>query len=524
MKGGPVSRHRILRAAAAGLATLVAAGTMSLLGAASANAAVVGTLTPSLANGLDTDPFSLSSSAACPGGTNLVISMKGSGFPAAGINVVGNTAQSIYQTNSSGGLVVPLPETMRQYASDNGVSTLSGEYDFDLVCRNAFGATTFGDFTGAIWFTDNTHWQSTNPNAATPTTTTVSAAPASPVTAGTSVTFTATVSPAAAAGTVQFADGGTALGAPVTVSGGTATFTTSTLSAATHSITAAFTPSAATYSASTSSALAYVVNPAAATPTTTALAVSPANTAAQFSTVSLTATVSPSAAGAVQFADGGAALGAPVTVSGGTATFSSSTLAVGSHSFTATFTPTNTTAYVGSASAAIPFSVTAFTGSTASETITTTVVPGSLVISVPDGQVTLPSPTLDSAGDLFTTNGTLKPVTVTDTRAGNPGWTVSGQVNNFSDGQSHAISGENLGWTPSVVDNSTAQTVTLGASVPAAGGVASGDNGTAGLKQSRTLATGTGLGTTHLSASLVLNVPTTTVAGTYTATLTLTAI
>jgi hypothetical protein len=179
---------------------------------------------------------------------------------------------------------------------------------------------------------------------------------------------------------------------------------------------------------------------------------------------------------------------------------------------------------MGSSSGAIPYSVTAFAGSSATETITTTVVAGSLVISVPDGQVTLPSPTLDSAGDLFTTTGTLKPVTVTDTRAGNPGWTVSGQVNDFSDGQSHAISGENLGWTPTVVDNSTVQTVTLGASVSAANGVAPGDNGTAGLKQSRTLATGTGLGTTHLSASLVLNVPTTTVAGTYTATLTLTAI
>ncbi|HEY0804272.1 MAG TPA: Ig-like domain-containing protein [Pseudonocardiaceae bacterium] len=517
--------HRLLRAAAAGLATLVAAGTVSLLGAASANAAVVGTLTPSLANGLDTTPFSLTTSAACPGGTNLSILLTGSGFPAAGVNAVANTAQSIYQTTASGGLVVPLTETMRQYANDNGVTTLTGQYNFDLMCRGAFGATSFGDFTGSVWFTDNTHWQSTNPNAATPTTTTVSPSPASPVTVGTAVTFTATVAPAAAAGTVQFADGGTALGAPVTVAAGTAAFTTSTLTAGSHSITAAFTPSGTGFSASTSTAVTYVVNPGAATPTTTALAVSPANTAAQFSTVALTATVSPTAAaGTVQFADGGTALGAPVTVTGGTATFSSSTLAVGAHSFTATFTPANTTAYVGSASAAIPFSITAFTGSTASETITTTVVPGSLVISVPDGQVTLPSPTLDSAGDLFTTTGTLKPVTVTDTRAGNPGWTVSGQVNDFSDGQSHAISGENLGWTPSVVDNSTAQTVTMGASVSAANGVAPGDNGTAGLKQSRTLATGTGLGTTHLSASLVLNVPTTTVAGTYTATLTLTAI
>ncbi len=518
-------QHRILRSAAAGLATLVAAATVSVMSAASANAAVVGSLSTSLASGQDTTPFSISTSAACPGGTNLSVLLTGAGFPAAGVNAVGNSSQSIYQTNASGGLVVPLPETMRQYASDNGVTTLTGRYDFDLMCRNAFGATSFGDFTGSIWFTDNTHWQNTDPNASTPTSVSVSANPVGPVTAGTSVTFTATETPATA-GSVQFADNGANLGAAVAVDGtGKATFTTSTLAAGSHSITAAFTPSGTGFTGSTSSALAYTVNPAAATPTTTALAVSPANTAQQFSTVTLSATVSPAAAaGTVQFTDGTTNIGAPVTVSGGAATLTTSTLAVGAHSFTATFTPANATAYVGSASAAVPYQVTAFTGSSASETITTTVVPGSLVISVPDSQVTLPSPVLNSAGDLFTTAGQLKPVTVTDTRAGNPGWTVSGQVNDFSDGQGHAINGENLGWTPSVVDNSTAQVVTLGASVPSANGVAPGDNGTAGLKQSRTLATGTGLGTTHLSAALTLNVPTTTVAGTYTATLTLTAI
>jgi hypothetical protein len=519
-----VFEHRLVRSAAAGLATLVAAGTVSLLGAGSANAAVVGTLTTSQATGLDTTPFSLTSSAACPGGTNLSILLTGTGFPAAGVNAVGNTAQSIYQTAPGGGVVVPLTETMRQYASDNGVSTLSGRYDFDLTCRNAFGATTFGDFTGSIWFTDNTHWQNTDPNASTPTTTSVTASPASPVQAGTPVTFTASVLPGTAPGTVQFADGGNAIGSPVTVSGGSAAFTTSALTAGTHSITAAFTASGGGFAGSTSAAVSFVVNAGPATPTTTSLAVSPANTAQQFSSVALSATVSPAAAGTVQFSDNGAPLGSPVTVSAGAATLTTSTLAVGSHSFTAAFIPSNPAAFTGSTSAAIPYAITAFTGSSASETITTTVVAGSLVISVPDSQVTLPSPVLDTAGDLFTTTGSLKPVTVTDSRAGNPGWTVSGQVGDFSDGQSHAINGENLGWTPNVVDNSTAQTVTVGAPVAAANGVASGDNGTAGLKQSRTLATGTGLGTTHLSASLALNVPTSTVAGTYTATLTLTAI
>jgi hypothetical protein len=299
-----VFEHRLLRSAAAGLAVLVGAATVSLLGATAASAAVVGTITTSIPTGQDTDSFSLVTSAACPGGTNLAVSLTGPGFPAAGAAVVPSTSQSIYQVNASGGLVVPLTETMRQYANDNGVATLSGRYTFDLVCRNAFGATTFGDFTGSIWFTDNTHWQNTDPNASTPTTTTVSPSPASPVTAGTSVTFTATVSPAAAAGSVQFADGGSALGSPVTVSGGTASFTTGALTAGTHSITAAFTPSGGGVLASASSAVPYVVNPGVATPTTTALAVSPANTAAQFSSIALTATVSPAAAaGAVQFSD-----------------------------------------------------------------------------------------------------------------------------------------------------------------------------------------------------------------------------
>src|SRR5205085_3547575 len=110
-------------------------------------------------------------------------------------------------------------------------------------------------------------------NASTPTSTTVTANPVSPVTAGTSVTFTADETPATA-GRVQFMDGANALGASVAVdANGMATLTTNTLAAASHSITAVFTPSGTGFTGSTSPALAYVVNPAAATPTTTGLAV-----------------------------------------------------------------------------------------------------------------------------------------------------------------------------------------------------------------------------------------------------------
>ena len=54
------------------------------------------------------------------------------------------------------------------------------------------------------------------------------------------VTFTATVSPSTASGTVQFKDGAADLGSPVTLAGGVATFQTSSLSVGTHSITAVY--------------------------------------------------------------------------------------------------------------------------------------------------------------------------------------------------------------------------------------------------------------------------------------------
>jgi len=53
------------------------------------------------------------------------------------------------------------------------------------------------------------------------------------------VTFTATFTPSAATGTVQFKDGATVLGS-VTVSGGAAAFQTSTLAVGSHSITAVY--------------------------------------------------------------------------------------------------------------------------------------------------------------------------------------------------------------------------------------------------------------------------------------------
>jgi hypothetical protein len=124
-------------------------------------------------------------------------------------------------------------------------------------------------------------------------------------------------------------------------------------------------------------------------------------------------------------------------------------------------------------------------------------------------------------------------VTVTDTRAGSPGWSVSGQVSHFHDigaVASSIIPGVDLGWTPVVVDTDPDQTVLPGAKVPAAVPPLTSDPTSAGsaeLHVPRELATaapGAGTGTAHLGAILTLDVSTSVVAGIYDAVLTLTAI
>jgi hypothetical protein len=152
---------------------------------------------------------------------------------------------------------------------------------------------------------------------------------ANPSTYSSSVTFTATLTPATATGTVTFTDGSTTLGTG-TISSGIATYSTSALAAGSHSITASYGGNT-DYNGSTSSVLAQAVNKANST---TALG-SSANPSTYGSSVTLTATVTPAtASGTVTFMDGSATLGTG-TLGNGIVTYSTSALAGGSHSITA---------------------------------------------------------------------------------------------------------------------------------------------------------------------------------------------
>ncbi len=156
---------------------------------------------------------------------------------------------------------------------------------------------------------------------------------ANPSTVEQAVTFTATVTPSSATGSVGFLDGANSLGT-VTLAGGPVSLpAVSSLSVGTHSITATYSGDDNTGGA-TSDALSQNVTKI---PTTVAVS-SSLNPAVLHQAVTLSATVSPSTAtGSVQFRDGGVALGA-TTLSGGTASLPATTaLAVGTHPITAVY-------------------------------------------------------------------------------------------------------------------------------------------------------------------------------------------
>lgn len=148
---------------------------------------------------------------------------------------------------------------------------------------------------------------------------------------GQTVTLTAAVSPTAATGSVQFLDGGNAIGT-ASVSGGTATLNTAALAAGGHSITAVYSGDA-NYNSSTSAALSQTVNKIA-----TAVTLSASSGSISYGqSVTLTAGLTPAAAtGSVQFLDGSTVLGA-AAVANGAASLVVSNFAVGSQSLTAVY-------------------------------------------------------------------------------------------------------------------------------------------------------------------------------------------
>jgi hypothetical protein len=157
------------------------------------------------------------------------------------------------------------------------------------------------------------------------------------------VTFKATVavvSPGAGtpAGTVTFYEGSIALGTGTLNANGIASFTTSSLGTGRHTITAVYQGST-NYKTSTSAALTQTVNRAS---TTTTLVSSSPNPSVHGQPLTFTVTVvavepgGGTPAGTATFYDGSTALSS-VSLSGGEATFTTSSLGVGTHTITVAY-------------------------------------------------------------------------------------------------------------------------------------------------------------------------------------------
>jgi Bacterial Ig-like domain (group 3)/WxL domain surface cell wall-binding len=456
-------------------------------------------------------------------------------------------------------------ESLSSYVSDfpnSDTSTTDGYagiYELRLV-TGASGKPLTTSYDAADIQITGTTWSVVYPTPTlTSTSTSLGTSPPSPSPSGTSVTLTATVSPSAP-GTVQFEYGSgtpTLIGTPVTVSGGTASIATTALPVGTDALSAVFTPSSGSaYSGSTGTA-SYTISPTPAAATATALGVNP-TTAAADTAVDLTATVTSSGtpvasgAGTVNFYDNGTStadtasgtlLQSVAVGAGGVAALSYSSFAVGAHNIVAEFLPADPTTYNSSLSPSVLFTATAPLYAPDPQTVEVGIPSGTLTITTPYGPSNpfqLGQAVLDPSDSKFTasaqfgtpaTDGTpgAGGVTITDTRAGQQGWSASAEVGNFTDSSSDVINSQNLTFTdvePQYISGNALQSGVTTFPVGNSAIYSPTATGTDGLGGEQHLfasaPVGASDGSVYINGLLTLTAPTSTPAGTYTATLTFT--
>ncbi len=370
----------------------IAAGNPSTLGSAAIIGGVATLTTSALSSGPNTVTAQYSGDARYNGSTSSAVN-----------EMVRFTSYTVLSTNPNpsvfGGAVVL---TANIYPANNGqtgsVQFLNGSVVLGSATLNAGGqaqltttALPLGTDSLTASYSGDTYWANSTTSATLtvnkPGTTTSLASSANPITLGGSVTFTATVSPSDATGTVQFVtiDSGnaTTLGSAAVI-GGVATLTTSALASGLNTVTAQHSGDAR-YNGSTSSP----VNEMVRFTSYTVLSTSP-NPSVSGGAVVLTANIYPANSGqtgSVQFFNGSAVLGSATLNASGQAQFTTNALPLGTDSLTASYS--GDTYWANSTSAAIqqtvnkPSTTTSLSGSPnpsvwgASVTLTATVSPSS---------------------------------------------------------------------------------------------------------------------------------------------------
>jgi hypothetical protein len=232
------------------------------------------------------------------------------------VNFNSNATAAVYTYNNA---------NLAQIVAGTPVAVVSNSLNYNFP---AYSATVFV-------FTPET----SSPVA---TTTSLSASSTHAI-SGQAITCTATVAPKSGSGvptgTVTFSDGGTQIGTRSLNSSGSAAFDTSSLAIGSHAITAAYSGDA-NFAASTSAAVSVTISaPAKIATTTSVLASATQLTAGQ--NVTFTAGVAPQSGtgvptGSITYLDGQTQLGV-VALNGGSASFSSANLAVGTHTIAAAY-------------------------------------------------------------------------------------------------------------------------------------------------------------------------------------------
>jgi hypothetical protein len=259
----------------------------------------------------------------------------------------------------------------------------------------------------------------------------LSASP-NPTAYGQAITLTATVVPSVsgdlASGTVTFFDGSVSLGA-VNLMNNVAQISLSNFAAGSHSITASF-GGDRNFAGGTSSVVTEVVNPAA---TTTVLS-SNGNPILAGASVTFTATVSSSIAGAQSgtvsfYFDGSGTAAANVAVSGGTAGYSTNVLTAGSHTVVAVFASSNAN-FAGSTSSILTQSVSDFAVSVSPSSLTVgRQSSGSYAMTVTSLGVFSGNVSLSCSGAPTNTTCVISPIQVTVSASGTAHATATITVN-----------------------------------------------------------------------------------------------
>ncbi|WP_028050625.1 Ig-like domain-containing protein [Cellulomonas sp. URHD0024] len=441
-----------------------------------------------------------------------------------------------YTTTTSQADRLNKAEVQAYQAAHPGTNT----YPFISVCQN--GPAITGNFRTLVDITTTTPADITSYTwtihsapitvAAVPTTTTVSAS-ATSVNEGTPVNLTATLAPAGATGSVTFLNGATSLGSAA-LSGGTATLNGVVLPVGVASVTASY-AGAPGFNASVSAPLSVTVIDVPDVATTTTLVVTPtlgtvgaanglplagATTAFAASVTSATPLT-----GTCEFFSGATSLGTVPVTAGVVPAFSTNNIGAGAQTFTASC---GGAGFVSSTSApvALTFLNAGAPATPDDQTVIVTIPAGSIVITTPytpAAPLDLGNAVFDSATSTYHAAAAFNGIVITDTRAGNLGFNASVVSSAFTNGSGGTFSGGYSGLTGLAADAIAGNLLN-----PADVTVSNHAPLTDGLDVPKVFATypaGHALGSVGLHGTFgIAGVPTSVPAGTYTSTVTFTAV